>query len=341
MARYFIFLVLNNVKIYIHSFINLQSNQHYFSMYFLIISRLSFIAFLLTGNLIAYANSSPSIVDSFELPNGRLVVADQEQFKIIVKSDLTSQTAILSSSKISNDINVKRTKQLILGVFTTAWLEPIDIQPKPNKAQYSLPRYVYSLAASKLTIDSTPPMMRATVQNLLSKKAPKAWIHFFEKMAKEEDGHELTPVADINALGIAADSFFKDYQPAGTVKLVEYGWKISRSNEPVATVGYAYALQRSSLLLDKKIVEKIEAIIPIGVVANSSLRLHSGVGQNAKHVAEIEEFIATLPPQAKESVLLAIFESISILKRSDSYPGDEEMKKIINRYLINNNFTYF
>lgn len=310
-------------------------------MFFLTIIRLSFFAFLLTGNLIAYANSSPSIVDSFELPNGRLVVADQEQFKIIVKSDLTSQTAILSSSKISDDINIKRTQQLILGVFTAAWLEPVDAKQRPKKADYSLPRYVYSLAASKVTIDSTPPMMRSTVKNLISKKAPVAWVHFFEQMATDEDGHEITPVADINALGISAVSFFKDYQPAGTVKLVQYGWKLSGSSEPVATLGYAYALQRSSLLLNKKIVDKIEAIIPVGVVANRSLRLHSGVGQNAKHVAEAEEFIATLPPQAKESVLLAIFETISILKRSDSYPGDEEMKKIINRYVIKKKFSYF
>lgn len=262
--------------------------------------------------------------DRLLLPNGILVEAGDSRFLLVDVS--REAVGILRTARTLDRLSgvplPGRNRQMLAGVFSAAWLSPPPGQKPPSKAPYTLQRYVHSLASSYVTTLATPQVMRRLAARLRSLGADESWIRFSDAMAHDEDGHEDELAEDVKALGLDAAAFLAAVRPPSAVALVAYFNRLVDSDEPIAAIGYAYALQRSSLLLSKDVVERIEALIPPGVNATRSLRVHSAVGGNDKHARETEDFIATLPPAARRAVALALFETILLMRSQDDYPGD-------------------
>jgi hypothetical protein len=288
---------------------------------------------LLLAALAVPAVAAGAAFDKLLLPNGLLVEASDERFGV---RDLSREAVqILRQSQsldlISEGHAPQRTRQLLSGVFSAAWLSRLPGQALQRQAQYSLQRYIYSLASSYLTTQATPPVMLRLAERLRA-LGQSDWARFCEAMSRDELGHDDELVKDLQSLGIDATAFLSEVRPPNAVALVAYFNRLVDGNDPIAAVGYAYALQRSSLLLNERVVARIEALIPPGVIATRSLRIHSAVGANATHVRETEDFISTLPPAARRTVALAVFETIRIMRSEDDFPGDREVDSLLAAY---------
>lgn len=264
------------------------------------------------------------------LPDGTLLVADARQFRLFDARRAPAQLgSVMTVDRLTAEQNLPLTQQLLSGAFTAAWIgrkAPADTVPATR--QYTLQRYIYSLASSYGTTLATPVVMRRLAERLRAQGQP-AWAKFCDGVAANESGHEDELVLDLNALGIDGPAFLKAVRPPSATALVAHFNRLVDGDQPVAALGYVYALQRSSLLLDKKITERIEALIPAGINASRSLRTHGGTGDNARHVAETEAFIAMLPPAARRAVALAVFETITLMTAGDDYPGDAAVDRLV------------
>ena len=62
----------------------------------------------------------------------------------------------------------------------------------------------------------------------------------------------------------------------------------------------------------KESVAAIERLIPAGIKATRCLRVHSGIGSDAGHVAESIALMASLPPEDRAAIARATYETISL-----------------------------
>lgn len=285
--------------------------------------------------LVAPVRAIGQMTDRLLLPSGILVEAGDSRFLLV---DVARESAgILRSARTLDRLSGvtlhARNRQMLAGVFSAAWLSPPPGQAAvPSKVPFSLQRYLHSLASSYVTTLATPQVMRRLAGRLRSLGADESWVRFSNAMAHDEDGHEDELVEDLKSLGLDAAAFLGAVQPPSAVALVAYFNRLVDSDEPIAAIGYAYALQRSSLLLSREIVERIEALVPPDTNATRSLRTHSAVGGNDKHARETEDFIATLPPAARRAVALALFETILLMRSQDDYPGDAVVDSLRARF---------
>jgi hypothetical protein len=284
--------------------------------------------------LVAPIRAIGQMTDRLLLPNGILVEAGDARFLLV---DVARESAgILRTARTLDRLSgvplPARNRQMLAGVFSAAWLSPPPGQAVPSKVPFSLQRYLHSLASSYVTTLATPQVMRRLAARLRSLGADESWVRFSDAMALDEDGHEDELVEDLKSLGLDAAAFLGAVQPPSAVVLVAYFNRLVDSDEPIAAIGYAYALQRSSLLLSREIVERIEALVPPGINATRTLRVHSAVGGNDKHARETEDFIATLPPAARRAVALALFETILLMRSQDDYPGDAVVDSLSARF---------
>lgn len=267
------------------------------------------------------------------LPDGTLVVADAERFRLFDAARAPARLGgAVAVDRLAPGHDLKRTQQLLSGAFIAAWMRrrPADAAA-PGTGDYTLARYIYSLASSYVTTLATPQVMRRLATRLRAQGQP-AWAKFCDAVAANESGHEDELVRDLNALGIDAEAFLKAVRPPAAVALVEHFNRLVDGDPPVAAIGYVYALQRSSLLLDAKITARIEALIPAGVNASRSLRTHGGTGGNARHVEETEKFVATLPADARRAVVLAMYRTIDMMLGPDDFPGDAAAERTIGGF---------
>jgi hypothetical protein len=98
----------------------------------------------------------------------------------------------------------------------------------------------------------------------------------------------------------------------------------------MAPVGYSYALERERIVYRQGISKRCRPCPP-GIDATRCLRVHSRTGTDASHVAEMVEFIATLPPDDRLAILRSVYETMKIIAapaREDRMT-DEEIESIL------------
>lgn len=281
------------------------------------------------------ASPAAAFEERLLLPDGTLVVANAERFVLYDASRSPARLGgALSADRLAGDHDFKRTQQLLSGTFIAAWIGPKPAaDDAPGTGDYTLPRYIYSLASSYVTTLATPPVMRRLAARLRAQGQP-AWAKFCDAVAANESGHEDQLILDLNALGLDGEAFLRAVRPPAATALVAHFNRLVDSDQPVAAVGYVYALQRSSLLLDKEITARIEALIPTGINASRSLRTHGGTGGNARHVEETEKFVSTLPADARRAVALAMYQTIGMMLGPDDFPGDAAAERTIGNFKV-------
>jgi hypothetical protein len=229
------------------------------------------------------------------------------------------------------DTNVAR--QMMAGAFYAGFPQrPSDNQRTASAPAPSLLRHIFSLAASYQTTHATPPTMRRAAGRLAARGQHAAAAHCL-RVAEEESGHDTLALKDLAALGLPAHELVAQLQPRPALALVELFTRFADSDEPIAVLGYVYALERMALFSTQASIAAIERLIPAGIKATRCLRVHSAVGSDARHVAESITFIATLPPEYRAAIARATYETISLqCAVPRDYPGDEAMRALLDQF---------
>jgi hypothetical protein len=132
--------------------------------------------------------------------------------------------------------------------------------------------------------------------------------------SREESGHDQLALRDLQALGHPAEALVAQVRPAAALELVEHFASCVRGPEPVTVFGHAYALERSAELVSSDFVRHVESLMPPGVKATRCLRVHSALGADAAHTAELLELIATLPAADRVRVARAVHQTTLLLQ---------------------------
>jgi hypothetical protein len=279
--------------------------------------------------------AAPISQDTLQLPDGTWVVASDDTFWLYLPPKLTTPSP--GARPVSGDLtsyrNDRRTHQLLTGVVSAAWTDQPLSEVEPAPEQFTLPRYLFSLASAYQTAAAEYPMMHKLGARLRA-LGKDAQAQYCEEVARNAYGHDNAIIEDLGVLRIDAPAFLQTLAPPGAVALVHYFEHLIDSDHPIAAVGYVYALQTSSLLIDKDMVQKMVAALPPGVDATRTLRIRSDVGGSVRHVKETEEFIATLPASDRRLVALTVFDTITLMKSHSHYPGDEVVNRIAQKFKL-------
>jgi hypothetical protein len=152
-----------------------------------------------------------------------------------------------------------------------------------------------------------------------------------EKKIREESGHYRLALADLHALGVPAERLVAAVKPSMIENLLNHFEALAHAADPVGVVGYSYVLERNALFVGKEYIEAVQALCPPGVDATRCLRVHSNMGADASHVAEMVEFIATLPPDDRLAVLRSVYETMKIIASPsrEDFMSDEELESML------------
>lgn len=267
-------------------------------------------------------------VDSLVLPNGECIVANQEK-AWRYPSGLAGSAPAMDSFAEAGD--PKRLRQLFAGVINSAWRSAGNKHSDWSHRTISLQRYINNLAAAYQTTHATPSIMTEVARHYRTLGRERLAL-YCEQVRREEAGHDDLALRDLRALGIDAQVFVAAVQPPNALAVADYGRQLAHSAEPVAVLGYAYALERMALFNTAEYVAAIEAILPKGVRATRCLRVHSAAGTDTRHVDESLEFIAELPVKERRAIAMALYETIVLLSVESDYPGDDVLDGWINEY---------
>jgi hypothetical protein len=204
-------------------------------------------------------------------------------------------------------------------------------EPRPA-SRPTLPQVIYRLCATYRTTHATPGVLwRAALAFKTQGRAELA--AFVEQKICEETGHDRLALKDLESLGLPGRRLAEAIEPPAALAMVEYFNRLADEPNPVGALGYAYALERSALFTRQEHIDATQAVCPPGVDATRCMRVHSAVGADPAHVAELVEFIAGLAAGERAAIARAVYETAGIMFRHDhnEMPSDEEIIGLLSR----------
>lgn len=211
------------------------------------------------------------------------------------------------SRPMQSEGSLSTTRNLLEAAARAGWASARRVPEPPLTAQ----RWVYRLCGFYQTTHATPPLMREAARRFA--KAGRATLaRWAETKAREETGHDTLVLRDLKALGYDAGAAVEALVPPTPAALVRYFERQVRAEDPVGCVGYAYALERLALEVDAGYIASVEAVLPPGVRATRCLRVHSDVGSDRQHVAELVEVVATLSAEERTRIARACYETAAL-----------------------------
>ena len=115
-----------------------------------------------------------------------------------------------------------------------------SMQLRSTSAKALLSIRPFSTANSAITSDEP---MRRVAQRLAVRGQPVVAEHCLQ-VAEEESGHDTLALMDLTALGLPAQAFVNRLRPKNALALVDQFSRFADSDQPIAVLGYAYALER-------------------------------------------------------------------------------------------------
>jgi hypothetical protein len=221
------------------------------------------------------------------------------------------------------------TRRLLDGAIgAAAHLAPAPPPPPPLTAE----RWAWRLAGYYCTTHPTPTTM-AEVSARFAAQGRTALAAWAARAAREEAGHDLLALRDLEALGVAA-SWVSAMVPPASRAVVDYFEAVAGADDPVGCVGYAYALERLALARDAEGVARVQAVLPPGVDATRCLRVHSAVGSDAAHVEETITLVAGLAPEERAQIAIACYETALRFHPAapEAPPTDAELHAALARH---------
>lgn len=176
-------------------------------------------------------------------------------------------------------------------------------------------RWAFRLAGYYHTTRVTPGLMEQARDRFAAagKNSLALWA---ETKAREERGHDELALRDLKALGYAAERLVDVLRPeiATTLTNAFTAWVLGP--DPIYCVGYAYALERLALTRGPAYLERVESVLPKGVLATRCLRVHSGSGSDAQHVEETVDLVVGLEAEERAKIALACYETAALCSMS-------------------------
>ncbi|WP_051334590.1 hypothetical protein [Bradyrhizobium sp. Ai1a-2] len=172
--------------------------------------------------------------------------------------------------------------------------------------------YIVAIVGAYHTSVHTPRNLQRAARRFNELGRPEV-AAYLEERAREETGHDRLALKDLHALGLPAERLVANFIPEGIKPLCERFDELCVQDYPIGCIGYSYCLERIAALKQKADIERVQALCPDGVDATRFLRSHSCLGSEVAHVEETIEFVASLPPSDRISVVQETYESALIM----------------------------
>ncbi|MBM3464316.1 MAG: iron-containing redox enzyme family protein [Armatimonadetes bacterium] len=155
------------------------------------------------------------------------------------------------------------------------------------------------------------------------------------RKAEEERGHDTLALRDLRALDYDAEALVAACRPPGAAAIGAFFEGCARAENPVGVFGYAYALERFALAVGKDYVAAVEAMFP-GIKATRCLRVHSAMGTDVRHVAELAAFITRLPAADRALIAQAACRTARLMheRRPGDEPDEAELARTLDRFIL-------
>ncbi len=201
--------------------------------------------------------------------------------------------------------SIETTRQLLDGAIAAAkYAVNSDVRPPALTAT----RWVWRLAGLYHLCHFTPQLLHQASQQFALKNR-FILAEWAAEKAKEETGHDLLALRDIQSLGYNAEAVVEELFPPAAQVLMDYFTRSVQDEDPIDCVGYSYTMERLSLGVDEKYIQKVKALLPLNINATRCLCIHSSVGADIDHVEEAIQMIAGLTSQERIRVARACYET--------------------------------
>ncbi|WP_309245630.1 iron-containing redox enzyme family protein [Desmonostoc muscorum] len=223
--------------------------------------------------------------------------------------------------------NIVTTRKLLDGALEVAQKAALANNKLPN---LTLTRWIWRLASLYHLTHSTPRLMAEAAQRFALAGRARLADWALQKAA-EERGHDQLALLDIQSLGYKASAVVKVLVPPTASALVNYFTQSVQTTDPIACVGYSYAMERLAMSVGDKYIQAVQALLPSDINATRCLRLHSGVGSDVAHVEETVEMVAKLTPQERVQVTTACYETalLCFSPPREGYISDAELQHLL------------
>lgn len=264
-------------------------------------------------------------------PGTALVALSNGNFLVPESSPLGFRSPWLAT--MAANPSISSTRALLTAAFYAALKEQQEAGGDGGcDSELTLPAVILNLIGSYHTTHATPHLLRVAADRFRA-LGRLSLVDCLERKIREESGHHRLALMDLRALGLPAERLVAAIKPSMIVNLLNYFEVVTHAADPIGAVGYSYTLERNALFIGKEHIEAVQAVCPPGVDATRCLRVHSRTGTDASHVAEMEEFIATLPPDDRLAVLRSVYETMKIIASlaPEDRMTDEEIEGILEK----------
>lgn len=191
-------------------------------------------------------------------------------------------------------------------------------------------RWIWRLAGAYHMTTSVPDLMKEAAKGFAANGRFELEEWALEK-AKEEKGHDLLALKDIQSLGYNSQAVVKELVPPAAIALMDYFSRSVKDDDPIDCLGYTYTMERLSLGIGEDYIQKVEELIPSEVNATRCLRVHSSVGADARHADENVSLIAKLNPSERTRIARACYETalMCFSPPPGDYIADEQLLEIL------------
>jgi pyrroloquinoline quinone (PQQ) biosynthesis protein C len=211
--------------------------------------------------------------------------------------------------------------------------EQVAMSAGRPSAEMTRLRHAWNLVASYHTTHATPRIMSRARERFEGLGRSDLAAFAYGKVV-EETGHDELALADLRALGYDAEALVDAVVPADAAALVAAEERVVEGAQPLASIGYAYAIERSSTRIGASYVRALDEILGPGVYATRCLRVHSALGADVGHVESAVRFIAGLPAAERTQIAAAVYEAALLFygPHERQHPTERELAVVLGPY---------
>ncbi|KYC41645.1 hypothetical protein WA1_16490 [Scytonema hofmannii PCC 7110] len=235
--------------------------------------------------------------------------------------------------KIIDADSIIKTQKLLDRAIVLAWR---DIKSSRRPPDLTRTRWVWRLAGAYHSSRHTTRLMEEATQRFAA-SGRQNLAQWAAQKAREEAGHDRLALLDIQSMGYNAEAVVQVLLPSGATAFVDYFTQTVQALDPIGCLGVFYAGERLGTLAGEEYIQRVKTLLPPGTHATRWLRVHSGVGDEVKHVEETVEVVAELTPQELICVARACYETA--LSRfnppKEDYISDEELLNVLKPLELN------
>ena len=175
------------------------------------------------------------------------------------------------------------------------------------------------------------PLLVQQAQKKFAAQGRWRLANWAEQNAREEAGHDLLALKDIQSLGYNPELVVKALVPPAAKVLIDYLTRSVQDLDPIDSVGYAYAMERLALGIDEQYIQQVETLLPKNRQATRCLRVHSGIGSDVEHVRETVAMVAELSAPERSRIAIACYETalLCFTPPRDGQISDQEIQQLL------------